>query len=258
MVAMLTPIARPWHSVSSTRQYEECPRTYCFAYVDRVEIDRLVPDTWRFGSVVHAGLEAAYVALQADRPLEEVVASALERTCASWSEEEMAADPTAFDRALELVGRAARKAVEETLPSDVLGVEHRLVGRTSSGRRVIGFADLCLRVGPDTVEIRDHKVTSHARTEDELRSDYQLAIYAWLARQEWPWATRILASHHYPTLDRVVRVELARDAIDRAAEHLEATARTADEDTTCLAKPGEHCEWCVYQDLCPARLVREA
>ena len=258
MVAVPAPIARVWHSVSSTRQYEECPRKYCFAYVDRVKVERLVPDTWRFGSVVHAGLEAAYIALQAGRPVEEVVATAVERTQASWSEEEMATDPASLDRALELVDRSARKAFGETQPADVLGVEHRLVGRTRSGRRVVGFADLCLRAGPDTVEIRDHKVTSHARTEDELRSDYQLAIYAWLARQEWPWATRILGSHHYPTLDRVVRVELSREAIDRAAEHLDATARTADEDVLYLTKPGDHCEWCVYQDLCPARLVREA
>ena len=242
-----------WHSVSSTRQNEECPRKYWFAYVERVQVDRLVPDAWRFGTVVHAGLEAAYRALGAGESLGQIVTCSSERTRASWSEEQMAADPGALDRAVAIVERAARRAVEETTPADVLGVEHRFIGHTASGRRVIGFADLCLRAGPETVEIRDHKVTSHARSDDELRSDYQLAIYAWLAREEWPWATRVVGSHHYPTLDRIERVELAPADVEQAAEHFEATARTADEDEVYLATPGDHCEWCVYSELCLAR-----
>ena len=49
-----------WHSVSSTREYEGCPRRYRFGYVERRPKDRPVPPTWRFGSVVHEALEAAY------------------------------------------------------------------------------------------------------------------------------------------------------------------------------------------------------
>ena len=46
--------------MSSTREYEGCPRRYRFGYLDKRPKDRPAPVTWRFGSAVHAGLEAAY------------------------------------------------------------------------------------------------------------------------------------------------------------------------------------------------------
>lgn len=50
----------PVHSVSSTKEYERCPARYRFSYLDRTEPTRHAPSNWRFGSVVHVGLEAGY------------------------------------------------------------------------------------------------------------------------------------------------------------------------------------------------------
>lgn len=51
---------RRWHSVSSTREYEGCPRRYRYGCLDKRPRDRPAPVSWRFGSAVRAGLESAY------------------------------------------------------------------------------------------------------------------------------------------------------------------------------------------------------
>lgn len=52
-------------SVSSTHEYERCPRRYRYGYVDRIPVDRaLAPEHWRFGTVVHRGLEAGADAVE--------------------------------------------------------------------------------------------------------------------------------------------------------------------------------------------------
>jgi hypothetical protein len=85
------------HSVSSTREYEGCPRRYRFGYLDRRPQDRPVPTTWRFGSVVHVGLEAAY-RLAMDRPelsRAEQFAVATAVVHASWDRYDLGADESA-------------------------------------------------------------------------------------------------------------------------------------------------------------------
>jgi CRISPR/Cas system-associated exonuclease Cas4 (RecB family) len=239
----------PWHSQSSCSEYERCPRRYWFAYVDRTPTDRRAPGHWRFGTVVHAGLEAAFRAVQGtDRPVRSAVDEALAGLRASWAEEAMPA--RGLHRAEWLVRRTVG---EQTLVGwQVLGVEEWFRDRTPFGHRLSGAADLVLEPSPGVLEIRDHKVTRRRRTRAELFGDRQLNLYAWMAKHRWPWARAVYASHHYPLLREVVRVRLRPARMDAIVGSIDALATRIGHDDAYVPTPGRHCEHCVWSHLCPA------
>jgi len=242
-----------WHSVSSTREYEGCPRRYRYGYVDKRPKDRPVPPTWRFGSVVHEGLEAAYRgAMQAP---------------GSTPVDHRDAAMVALDAALERYGldtdedrERARSIVHATLEADVLGagvrgaplgVEVALRDRIDDTERIIGFVDLVLPHADGAIELIDHKVTSRRADPAELREDFQLNLYGWLARRRWPQAQRIIATLHYPTGPERVSVELDEEGMHRADTRLRRAAEAIARDTTFEATPSERCLHCPWQPSCP-------
>lgn len=243
------------HSVSSTRTYEACPRHYWFAYIRRDPGERRVPQHWRFGTVIHAALEAIYAEI-ADGPqkkamspsdLEPVARSALDE---AWRNEGLPERGGEYDRAIGILQQAL-DSHQPITPSEVLGVEKRLEATTSDGTRVIGVADLVHMLG-DAVEVMDHKVTSRASSTEDLAADFQLNLYAWMARHMWPEASRVYVSHHYPPLQRTVRVLSPTEAQEDAVARVEAVAEMIENDEEFAPIVGEHCTTCPYQPQCPA------
>lgn len=242
-----------YHSVSSTRTYEECPQRYEYKYVRRMEHRGEVPMAWRYGTVVHAGLEAALRAFQAEGgALADHFGVANEAVARAWVEEQMPPRGGDRDRAMELVQEALARMEGQFGKDDVLGVEHKFLDSLPDGSRVVGFADLALRLGPTSLEVKDHKVTSNVRTPEELAADYQLNIYATLARQQWPWAESLYVSHHYPTLGKEVRVLVDEDLRLDAVSRFEAVVEMIEMDRDYEPRTGEWCMDCPFQDICPA------
>lgn len=247
------PSARrhPWHSVSSTREYEGCPRRYRFAYVDKRPEDRPVPRTWRFGSAVHEGLEAAYRILmeRPSAPHSELAEAAAETVAASWQRLGLGDGDVERRRAVWHTTRALAKDVLKV--GDILGVEIPLRGELEGDDRIAGIADLILARPDGVIEIVDHKVTRWRATPDELQDDFQLNLYGYLARLRWPDTTRVVGTHHYPTGPGAVSVTLADDRMEAARARVEAAAAAIGRDRDFLPVPSERCDHCPWQPSCP-------
>ena len=245
------PLPR-WHSVSSTREYKRCPRRYCYAYVERLPQDRLVPIPWRVGSAVHAALEAAYEAKRrhADRPLIAGLPEALVALRQSWDTLELPHDDGRY--------REAGRQVERTLREDVLavgevvGVELPLRTSLATGHRIAGFLDLLLRRDATTLEIVDHKVTARRASSSEIAADLQLNLYGALVRETWPDTTTVRATLHYPTGPDLVSATLTDEGMAAARERVERTASLAAADTAFVPRPSAHCDHCPWRPRCPA------
>lgn len=212
-----------------------------------------MPESWRFGTVVHAGLEVGYQRhrdVGFSQNLAHTIPAAVEAVHASWAEEGMPDDPTSRYRAERVVRRSL--ANTRLWPAEILGVEHSFRAVTPEGLRIAGAADLVLKLDSDGVEIRDHKVTRYERSPEQLVSDFQLNLYGWLAQQTWPWAQRVFVSHHYPLMRRVVRVELHPERVAETIERIRATALLAEADTVFTPAPGAHCSHCAYRGQCAA------
>ena len=249
-----------WHSVSSTREYEGCPRRYRFGYVDKRPKDRPVPPTWRFGTVVHAALEAAWRAAMdapVDVPVREHLDVALAALDRALAKEDLVDER---DRAVDVVTRAlevdvvrdgaVEPDVDLPLPRPV-GVEEALRGRIDQENRIIGFVDLVLERPDGVIELVDHKVTARRATPGELHDDFQLNLYGRLARARFRDATGIVATHHYPTGPESVSVRLDEDEMAGAEQRVRDAARAIARDTDFLPVTSERCGHCPWQPSCP-------
>ena len=241
----------PWHSVSSTREYEKCPRRYRFAYVDKRPEDRPVPRSWRFGSAVHEGLEAGYrhAVENPDAPVSarmQAAADAIDRTRQRL---ELGDAPSERDRA---VWHATRALAQDVLDVDeILGVELAMRDELDGDDRIVGFADLVLARPDGVVEIVDHKVTNWRATPDKLQEDFQLNLYGYLARLRWPWVTAVVATHHYPTGPEAVSTRLTHGGMQVARERVESAAAAIAADRTFAPTPSQRCRHCPWQPSCP-------
>lgn len=244
----------PSHSQSSVTEYERCPRRYWHGYVDRTPTDRLVPESWRFGTVVHAALEAALRAVQGTpRPVADAAGVAVAALRHSWVRESMPA--AGLVGAEALVRRVV--AADPTTGTTVLGVEQRFADRTPRGHRVAGVADLVRSPRPGVLEIVDHKVTRRRRAASALLADRQLNLYGWMARRRWPATRTVLAAHHYPLLGEVVRVRLRPERMAATVEAVDRIAGRALADESFAPTPGAHCGHCVFAHLCPEGAAAE-
>lgn len=134
----------------------------------------------------------------------------------------------------------------------VLEVEAWLRGPTVHGLGVTGRADLVLTHDDGSIEVCDHKISRRPTSAEELASDRQLLLYAWMAQRRWPHATALAVSHHYPPLRRTVRVPVDRHRMAQVVSDLADAAATIARDQHFAPVPGPHCRTCRWAAQCPA------
>ena len=99
------------------------------------------------------------------------------------------------------------------------------------------------------VVITDYK-TGKSRSQEDADKSLQLSIYALAAKEKWGYS---VASLMFYNLEENVPVATARDEAKLAA-----TKAKVESVAGCIAagkfdpKPGFHCNFCAYRNLCPA------
>lgn len=241
-------------SVSAIKSYEQCPQRYYYEYVARRKVEREVPQSWRFGSAVHAGLEAAFEGLRLAKTgsLRDHEKSAEAALREAWESMDLPTDGGDQDRALEVIQGVIDDQQSQVRAEDIVGVEHKMLTQTDGGVPLIGFVDLILRCGRDAVLIRDWKVTGRELTAEGLAQDFQLGTYAWMARTLLPRVKRVHVSHYYPPSQREVSVQSPTDTQLESMDRIDAVAEMITEDQAFEPTIGEHCGDCPHQDICPA------
>lgn len=245
------------YSVSSVQMYLACPRQFYLAYVKRIKREeRDVPIPWRLGTAVHGALETAFSCRAEDvQPVESMTKyekQALERLEEEWVKLSLPRTHGTHDWGIDVVQKTLEHVHVPEKRTDVLGTEYKILGSTDDGNNFVGYADLVLRTGGDTLKIRDWKVTSNASTMESLVDDFQLNSYAWFLQREFPWAKRVVASHYYPPLTREVQFEVRTDCMEDAITRIDSVAEWVDQDQEYKPRPGTQCENCQFIKECPA------
>lgn len=247
---------RPW-SVSQSRALEQCPRQWWFQYEARAQPaqPRGVPQL--VGSAIHAGMEAAYNALQRgdERPGRTLSVSVGLEALAAFSQYWDANAAHVRDYEREDAERLLLELLDE-IPTpargNVLAVEQRFTLTEPSP--VTGVMDLVLRSGVSWIHIRDWKLGKVPVKPEELEHDIQLATYVRAAQQAWPWATRITVGLFSIRERREVIHELHPESVAHAAARLAADAGEAATHVRSRwvePRTGEHCEGCSFRSYCP-------
>jgi DNA helicase II / ATP-dependent DNA helicase PcrA len=140
------------------------------------------------------------------------------------------------------------EAARSAPPPEVIETEREFelqVGPT----KLTGRVDRIDRTGPDTVAIVDYK-TGKAKSQDDADESLQLSLYALAAREAWgKRADRLV---FYNLEDNTPMVSARTDGELEAAELRVREAADGIARGEFGAKPGYHCAYCPYRNLCPA------
>ena len=229
-------------SASDVETYRSCPLKYKFSRVFRIPQEPTMNQ--RFGILVHQVLERWHAARSSSR--EELLAlldAGWRRGGLGSSEEERqlrAKATAALHRYFERdAGESSEPVWLEKAFQFTLG-PHVLRGRVD---RVDRLAD-------GAYELVDYK-TGRPRTQEQLREDVQLSLYAIAAKEAWRVESSSEA-YHYVLDDEKIRVP------SEALDHdwiVDTVARVADGIQAQGFEPTPSpaaCSWCDYRIICPA------
>lgn len=238
--------------------YEDCPRRFRYAYLDRPAPPKGPP--WAhnsLGASLHNALRHWY-----ELPVPERRAAAAPALLkAGWVREgyrDVDQEREVWRRAL---GWLESYLDTVAMPEQPLGVERGVAARTS----VMAFSGRADRIDPvakDGLAVIDYKAGRWQPTEDDARASAPLALYAFAAARVFRRTSRRVELHHLPT-GTVATAELSEETIARQVRRAEATATDiraaqqelsggADPDTVFPVSPGPRCGWCDYRGHCPA------
>jgi len=241
---------------SKLTAYEDCPRRYRYAYVDRPAPPKGPP--WAhnsLGASVHTALKNWY-ALPPARRTPAQVPTLLKATWVAEGYRDEAQQRAVFRRALGWL-----EAYVRTLdPADEpLGVERVVAARTP----VLALSGRVDRIDArdGQVVIVDYKTGRAGLDADDARGSRALALYAYAAERVFRRPARRVELHHLPT-GTVAAYEHTEESIARHVRRAEETARDivaaeraaaeGDPDAAFPATPGPRCSWCDFRQVCPA------
>jgi putative RecB family exonuclease len=242
---------------SKLAAYEDCPRRYRYAYVDRPGPQKGPP--WAhnsLGASVHTALRNWY-GQPPDRRHPGLVPSLLRATWVSEGYRDDRQERAAFRAALSWL-ESYLAAVD---PADEpVGVE-RVVGAKTAVLALSGRADRIDRRA-DELAIVDYKTGRAGLDEDDARGSAALALYAYAAARVFRRPCHRVELHHLPsgtvashdhTDESLARAVERADATGRDIRAAEATARAgANPDAAFPARPGALCAHCDFRRVCPA------
>jgi DNA helicase-2/ATP-dependent DNA helicase PcrA len=233
-------------SASAIEQYERCPLAF------KLRRDWCIPEEpaamLQFGSAMHLALKAYFDGVRAEQqPDEEAVIACFRDEFSKAKIEETAQR--------ELYERDGCEQLRRFLSSDLARPSGEILNNERSFHAAIGGAvvkgrmDRLERIDGDRVSIFDYK-TGKPKTQDVADESLQLSIYALAAKTMGLVADSLVIVN----LTNCTAIESRRSEkeLDEAAGRVnEAAANVAAGNFD--PKPGRHCYFCSYRNICPAQ-----
>jgi putative RecB family exonuclease len=242
---------------SKLAAFEDCPRRYRYAYVDRPAPPKGPP--WAhnsLGASVHTALRNWYGLPPGRRGL----AALPGLLSATWVGEGYR-DDTQQREAFRTALRWLESYVRGLDPHDEpVGVE-RVVAVKTGTVALSGRVDRIDRRG-DQLVIVDYKTGRAGVSADDARGSRALALYAYATQRVFRRRCARVELHHLPS-GTVAAHEHREESLARHLARAEATAEDAlaaeqavsegaDPDVAFPTTPGAMCSWCDFRRSCPA------
>ncbi len=233
-------------SASALETYEACPLQ--FKLEREWRIPREAPAALQYGAAIHRVLRTYYEAVRLRRPMEDDALIALLRADLAQAGIQDLYQFELYEQQgiaqLRDFMAAARSApIPEVLRTEEW-FEMAIGGATVSGR-----IDRMDQTGGGRVVITDYK-TGKPKSQEDADLSLQLSIYALAAREKWGYDVDSLVLYNLRENSPVVthrdnfQMEIAKEKVTQVAEQIAAGE--------FAAKPGFHCNFCPYRNLCPA------
>jgi putative RecB family exonuclease len=245
-------------SHSRLNTWESCPLKFRLRYIEKrpatvTGIEALL------GNLVHESLEHLYLAVREGRvPPEEEIQTVF---ASLWSER---CDDTVRIVRRNMSREDYRRRGEKFLADyyrahqpfdkdETLGTEVRVEMDLdpAGGYPFVGFVDRLARAADGAIEIHDYKTSATLPSDEKLRSDRQLRLYALALRSEYPEETPFRLVWNYLAHGRRIPMPSVAEENERVRRD---AVRLIDEIRAAREFPPREsalCDWCEYRLECP-------
>ncbi|TQJ04869.1 RecB family exonuclease [Amycolatopsis cihanbeyliensis] len=250
---------------SKLATFEDCPRRYRMAYVDRPTPQRT--GAWAhstLGAVVHNALRALY-----DLPAQRrTPARAAALVVEQWQDAGFADAEQAQRYRERAKGWVTDYVERHDLVTEPIGVE-RWVSAPASSQGLDGPPSMIIEGRADRIDQRegelvivDYKTGRWVPESRDARSAQALALYAVAARRTLRMPCRQVELHHLPS-GTVAAAEHTEESLRRQLKRAEESAADLRQAADTLSEGGDaeelfpvrtgrHCSWCDFRPSCPA------
>lgn len=238
------------YSYSKLNLFESCPAAFQKKYIEK--LPEAPSDALAMGSLIHH-IIATYNQHCLKKRLETDITAMPEIVSKCFYEKPWG---LTSDKYPEVLAMAERIAASHTVdPNTVVGIEEWvqkwLKGKTYLFRSIIDRLDI---VG-NTVIITDYKTDHQLRTQADVEADFQLAVYAWQALNEYPQVNEFIVRLDFVRHDvvREATLDIGRVVmVENQVLGLIGQVEQAISKNKFPARPGHFCGWCGYSTICPA------
>lgn len=242
------PPAFPLNRLSATavESYEVCPLQFKLEREWRIPRD--VPAAMQYGASMHRVLKTYYESIRLERPLADEDVVELFRTDFGQA---IIEDP--YQR--QLYEEQGIQQLQDFLALANTGKQPRVLHTEEHFEIKVGNATVAGRIdriddlGNGRVVIVDYK-TGKPRAQEDADDSLQLSIYAMAAREKWGYEAERLVFYNLQENSAVAtrRDHLQLQGVRIKVEDVAAKIAAGDFNP----KPGYHCRFCAYRNLCPA------
>lgn len=254
-------------SHNALKTFESCPRRFKFRLIENIELPKRVPANIFLGQVVHRTLARLYAIVQDGKvPTLEYLVDFYKK---AWEVPEL--EQIHIDRdymTMDDYIASGRSMIESHYAkyapfatAKTIGIERKLDGYLpGSSYRLRGVIDRLSRRPDGTIEISDYKTGKDLPRSGRDPLFYrQMGLYQLLVQENFPDFSQIELVQYYLKLDETVAYRMSEEELDQLKEELRvviALIKRAEQHDDFPAKEGSHCDFCEYQQICPAKRHR--
>jgi putative RecB family exonuclease len=239
--------------------FETCPKKYEFSYI--VKAPRGPGGIEAFmGNRVHEALEWLYSEVSFCRlpGVEDLVERYNDWWVQEWRDDVCV---VRANRSVEDYRAQGEKALRDYHAryqpfdqSTTIGLEQRVdfpLDETGD-IRVTGYIDRLAKVADGRWEIHDYKTSRRLPSQADADADRQLALYEIAVREQYSDVREVTLVWHYLLFDQEIRSTRTPEQLAQLRCDLLAGIRAAIAATEFPTRTSGLCDWCDYQEICPA------
>jgi len=252
------------YSNSRIGAYENCPMQFKYKYIDRIKPEEEFETVEAFmGSRVHESMEKlyTYVKMQKEFSLENLLAYYEKLWGKNWSEDVQIIKKEFTAEDYKNVGKKAiTNYYSRYKPFDqerVLGLEKtiQITLKDDNNYRLQGIIDRLSETKDGFYEVHDYKTGGYLPAKKHFEEDRQLAIYQLGVQKEFDDVKEVDLIWHYMAFDKEFKSKRSKRQLNELENEIVIIIddiEQAKEKDYFPATPTKLCDWCEYQDICPA------
>ncbi len=254
----------PIYSFSRIGCFGTCPRQYKFRYIEKPPIEKVENIEPFMGTIVHDTLEQCYKLAGLGRAPElDELTTIFDRL---WKEKyteniRIVNENETVDDYYNVGVGALQRYHSRFYPFDediTIGLErHISFSLDDEGKyKLRGFIDRLSRDNTGRLKIQDYKTNKQLKTQQEIDKDEQLALYQIAVQEMWPDNNGIELIWHFVRFDTAlisIRSEEQQAELRKKYIQKIQVIEKAVELDNFPTEESNLCNWCEYNEICPAK-----